>query len=111
MPVGSPVVVSPEQLLSHEASRWIVFICPLGSAPGARRLEPVPRNAPAGPVSSVSDHALAVIGRHAWKLFLAPLFFDVPIGIRIACAVALVVSLLVDGRRLWRGRRTGEARA
>jgi hypothetical protein len=43
--------------------------------------------------------------QHAWKLLLLPLFFDMPRGVKIACALVLFLSLALDLVRFVRDRR------
>jgi hypothetical protein len=42
---------------------------------------------------------LRLLGQHWWKLFLIPIFFDVPDVIRYACAAILLASLVADVAR------------
>ncbi|WCB92977.1 hypothetical protein DSM104299_01678 [Baekduia alba] len=43
--------------------------------------------------------------RHAWKLPLLPLLFDLPAPVKYACAAVLVVLVVVDVVRYARRRR------
>jgi hypothetical protein len=51
-----------------------------------------------------------VLLQHGWKLFILPVFFDVPDWVRYVCAAIVVASLIVDVI-LWRRERRGGARS
>jgi hypothetical protein len=43
-----------------------------------------------------------LVARQGWKVLLIPLFFDVPPGVKYACAAVVAASLVWDLARLRR---------
>jgi hypothetical protein len=53
----------------------------------------------------------ALLRRHWWKLFLIPVFFDVPDLVKYACAAIILASLVADIARDLRNPRQDSARS
>jgi hypothetical protein len=52
-----------------------------------------------------------LLRRHWWKLFLIPVFFDVPDLVKYACAAIILASLIADVGRDVRAHRRKSSRA
>jgi hypothetical protein len=57
---------------------------------------------------TASVSAREVIREHWWKLFVIPVFFDVPDPVKYVCAAIVLASLVFDAARDVRERRARE---